>query len=178
MKRKVKEKIRLENGIYKVKLFGLNDNITYSKDLRKKYPFSSNGGLYVLHGIDENFKGSKFFKENELLIRYNKDNDFVTEYKSGVKIPIVYVYSNSLKKQKGKFKVVIPNCRKNKFPVICVGIQYQKYVMPMVYYYQNKGSFRGYDKIIDNQSFVGTNSFNLLTLPSDKLDEMIEEYNN
>ena len=52
-----------------MKLFGLNDNITYSKNLRKKYLISSDSSLYVIYGKEEKVLESSFLIKNELLVK-------------------------------------------------------------------------------------------------------------
>lgn len=176
MKNKSKEKIRLEDGIYRVRLYRVDENINYSLDLLKKNPFIENNSLYIHHDIVPKFLGSSFFDKDQILIKYDSKKDFVTEFKTGLEIPIVYFCSDSVKNKKSK--VIAPGFEKNKFPIICVGISFKKYKIPLAIYNEHKKVFKKCEKVIDEQSFEGSiSSFNLLNLSSNSLDEMVEEYN-
>ena len=160
----------LENGIYKVK-------IRYIKKLRvcDENWFSQKNPFYGLEeDKNKNFQ-SEFFEEHEFLIKYDSEKNYVTEYKTGFEIPIVTYFTNSPKKE-----IECSNADNNKdYYCLALVLHKSRYAIPTVklrkILVKLKAKVRNY--YVLSESFLDGDSENLLNLPGEELDEIINEYN-
>lgn len=175
------QKSVLEDGLYIVKLLTFNKNFRWSgdKSIFELEPFGNHGctplfiPFLLENSVDD--KKTSTFKNGDIIIKYDKKKDYVREYKTGMKIPIVYKYSRT----EGFF---VP-FDSGKIPVICIGLRENHFQKPVAWFetpkkepYELKDCFRTGSQKCYVESFEGSNNQNLLVLPSEDLDKIMEEY--
>lgn len=175
------QKSVLEDGLYIVKLLTFNKNFRWSgdKSIFELEPFDNREctplfiPLLLKNSVDD--KKTSTFKNGDIIIKHDKKKDYVREYKTGMKIPIVYKYSRT----EGFF---VP-FDSGKIPIICIGLRKNHFQTPVVWFetpkkepYELKDCVRTGSQKCYSESFEGSNNQNLLVLPSEDLDKIMDEY--